>query len=378
MKTYHQSVIRVSEGVARFFNTVFTKITIDGPVLDAQELQQNPLMIVSTHRSHIDYFFAGKMMYFKGFRNLRFAAGDNLTKLPYIGPRFRNFGAFAVSRENGFKRSYIRNLCNDVIKMMDGGDIVLVFPEGGRSYTGSMLEIRGGILNSAILLQARNPHKDVRILPMSISYECAPDVPWFSLLLRGKKFRDRSNPALKRFLGSVYYFGADLLAFMPIFLYRIFRSNYGEIYSDYMEPLLVKDLIDIEGNKNCNAKDEFFAHRESLKLLSNKVYAHFISLYRILPMHLVAAALLFQKKGTIDLTILENRVKEVYSEAAQKGLNIKSVADLSADQMVAKGLQQLRRYKAVGKKANRYYIKKAEIVHYCASVLNVPQEVQPQ
>ncbi|KMQ49987.1 Glycerol-3-phosphate acyltransferase [Chitinispirillum alkaliphilum] len=375
MKDYHKSVMSVSESVARFFDTVFSRVHIDGPDLDAERIQKNPLMIVSTHRSHIDYFFVGKMMYFKGFTNLRFAAGDNLTKLPIIGPRFRNFGAFTVSRGKGFLRNYVRKLCNDVITMMKGGDIVLVFPEGGRSYTGNTLEIRGGILNSAILLQARNPDLDVRILPMSISYECAPDVPWFPMLLKGKRLREKTNPLPKRLLGNIYYYGADLMAFIPIFFYRLFRRNYGEIYSDYQEPVCVKELVDIEKNKNSDAKDEFFAHRESLDQLSEKVFERFVSLYRILPLHLVAKGLSGVEKGsTIDIDLVEKSVLRFRDQAVRENLNVKSVVDLTAPEIVKRGFEQLEKYKAIKRGKTFCRMKNPEIIKYCAAALKIPGE----
>jgi len=186
-KEYHRRIASVKAAVNDFFDRNFTETRIDGPRLDAEELQKSPVMFVSTHRSHVDYFLAGISFFKMGFRNLRFAAGDNLTKLPYIGPRFLAFGAFAVARDGGFERNYVRNLCAQVVKMLEDGDAVLVFPEGGRSYTGAMLDIKGGILNAALMTQAANPNKDVYLLPAAISYECPPDVPFFPTLLKGRR-----------------------------------------------------------------------------------------------------------------------------------------------------------------------------------------------
>ncbi len=55
-------------------------------------------MIVSSHRSHLDYILLGIHCSKLGYRNLRFAAGDNLTRMPYIGTKFASLGAFPIYR----------------------------------------------------------------------------------------------------------------------------------------------------------------------------------------------------------------------------------------------------------------------------------------
>ncbi|MDG5816275.1 1-acyl-sn-glycerol-3-phosphate acyltransferase [Chitinispirillales bacterium ANBcel5] len=374
MKSYHESVAQVSEGVAHFFKSVFTSVEIDGPAVDGEQVQKNPVMVVSTHRSHVDYFLAGKILYFKGFRNLRFAAGDNLTKLPWIGPKFRNFGAFTVSRSNGFERNYVRNLCNDVVEMMQNGDTVLVFPEGGRSYSGEMLPIRGGILNAAIILQARYPDKDITILPMSVSYERAPDVPWFSLLLKAKKYRKKNTPVFKRLLGNIFYFGADVMAFFPVFFYKIFKRKYGAIYCDYGEPFSVRERLDIEKNRNTKTRDEFFAHRQSLDQLSAQVHDTFLSLYRILPVHVVSRAINDNGADLFSNEECEKKVSFARDEAKSKGLNVRSVESVSCKVLVQKGLEQLEKLKAIKRTSSGIKVVRSDLINYYSSALNLCRE----
>lgn len=373
MKNYHNEVANVSHGVQNFFKKTFSNVHIEGPRLEAEEIQKNPLMIVSTHRSHVDYFFLGNALYWMGFKNLRFAAGDNLTKLPWIGPRFRAFGAFTVSRDSGFERNYVRNLCNQVMKMLENRDAVLVFPEGGRSYTGQTLDIKGGILNAALMTQASTLDNDVYLFPVAVSYECPPDVPFFPMLLKGKQLRKKKNSIFKRMLGNVYYFGADILAFVPLLLARRTGRKYGEIYMDYLAPVSVRSLVDLKKNRIKNARDEFSAHRASLDQISDEIYRMFVSLFRLLPIHAVSAAL--KEKGNgCPVAELESIVADIKKTAARQKRNVKSLESLSASELVQKGLEQLRRIKAVKVKNGKVTICKYHILDYFSSALSSKQE----
>jgi 1-acyl-sn-glycerol-3-phosphate acyltransferase len=299
MSSPHQTVINKSATINRFFNSVYTQIHLGKTSFDPEKIQEHPLMVVCTHRSHIDYFLGGVMLFNKGFKNMRFAAGDNLTKLPFIGNLFKGFGAFTVERDIGFERNLHKQLCAKVIAMMEKKEAVILFPEGGRSYSGSMLELKSGILGAAVLLQARRPDEDVFLLPMAISYEFPPDAPWFTLLLRGKKLRKKRSRFFKRLLGNVFYFGADIFAFLPFITARKTGRTYGAVYIDFDPPVAIRSLVDIEANRDKDAKDEFFAHRASMQKVATFIAGRFVALYRLLPMHLVASQIC-KKTGTAD------------------------------------------------------------------------------
>jgi len=366
VKRYHDEVAKVSDGIVAFFKKTFSEVHFEGPPFDPAEVQRSPVMFVGTHRSHADYFFIGSNFVKLGFKNVRFAAGDNLTKLPWIGPRFLNFGAFAVARDSGFDRNYVRNLCAQVIKMMEDGDSILVFPEGGRSYSGSMLEIKGGILNAALMLQAARPESDVFLVPAAISYDCLPDLPYFPLLLKGKTLRKRPNGFFMRTLGSIYYFGADIMAFLPFLFAHRFGRKYGALYMDYGAPVSVRSLVDLEANRIQNARDEFAAHRASLDIVGEQIRKMFVAQYRILPIHIVSAGI---KGGDLDVTTLETKVAEMKASLAKEGRNCKTIGPLSPKEIIAKGIAQLRKLKAVKIKGTTILIRKAYIIDYFAATI---------
>ena len=105
MKSYDKNVKNVAEEVHSFFSRTYNTIHVCGPALDRKELQNSGLMITAAHRSMADYYLLGMLMNDMGIENLRFAAGDNLTKLPIFGPKFQAFGAFAIDRDFAFSRA---------------------------------------------------------------------------------------------------------------------------------------------------------------------------------------------------------------------------------------------------------------------------------
>ncbi|MBN1129429.1 MAG: 1-acyl-sn-glycerol-3-phosphate acyltransferase [Chitinispirillaceae bacterium] len=365
MASHHESVAGVAGNVDRFLNHAFTSIVIDGPQLDPEEIQRHPHMIVSTHRSHVDYFLAGWFLFYQGFKHMRFAAGSNLTNLPWIGPRFRAFGAFTVEREKAFERNYIQNLCNQVIGMMENREAVILFPEGGRSYSGAMLDLKGGILGAAVVLQARHPDDDVYLIPSAISYECPPDAPWFELLLRGKTLRKRNNNFAYRLLGNAYYFGADLFAFLPFVTSRRTGRRYGSVYVDHGAPLSVRSMVDLKALEAPDARDEFFRHRAAMQKVGEIMHAHLLSLFRLLPLHALAALLV--KNGPLDAAHAVALVPGFLDEMRAGKRNSRSLDALSPHDIVAAGREQLLRLGAVHINGGVFFEKNGSLLRYCAA-----------
>lgn len=367
MNSYHQAVIDVMDGLKIFFGKTFLSYNIDGPALDPDKVQSTPLMLVSTHRSHLDYFFVGFIFNILGFKNLRFAAGDNLTTLPWIGKKFLTLGAFTVARDTGFDRHYVRNLCFDVVSMIEKGDIVLVFPEGGRSYNGSMLEMRTGVIGASVICQAKDISRDVHIIPVAVSYEFPPELPWFAMQLRGKALRKRGNSFFKKLIGSILYFGADLRSFLPILFARHFGYKYGAIFIDYAEPVSVRSLVDVAANKVADARDEFSAHRVSMQKLSEDMHRRLTALYRVLPMHVAAAQL--KEHGSRSVTDLADAFPATIADLKSKNRNVKQLEKFTAIENAKTGIEKLRAIGAVTLKGNVCAVRNKAIIDYFAATI---------
>ncbi|HLV33374.1 MAG TPA: 1-acyl-sn-glycerol-3-phosphate acyltransferase [Chitinispirillaceae bacterium] len=367
MSSYHDVVCGVHNSVDNFFKSNFSNIHIRGPYLDASKIQKRPLMVISTHRSHIDYILIGILLHKMGFKNLRFAAGDNLTGLPVIGPWFKSLGAFTVERDNGFERNYVRNLCRNVITMLENREPVIVFPEGGRSYSGKAMEIKSGVLGAAILCQAKNLSDDVNLLIASISYEFPPDLPWFGLLQKGKSLRRRSNNIFKRIIGNGYYFGADIMAFLPMLFSRYTGKKFGDVYVDFKETVSVRSIVDIEKNHIPNARDEFSAHRVSMQKAGEVIHKNFLSLFCTLPIHIVAV--LIKGKLKVSINQISENVPSLLHFLSSENRNIEMLKKVSATQLVESGISQLLKLNAITINNDIIYIKNNDIINYFAAVI---------
>jgi 1-acyl-sn-glycerol-3-phosphate acyltransferase len=356
----------LQDGLKWFFNRAF-RVHVTMPVGALDQLNGSMVMVVSTHRSQTDYFFLGWKLFEKGLKYLCIAAGDNLTGLPVIGKMFSSFGAFSVSRDLAFRKGYVRQLCMDVVAMLEAGDPILVFPEGGRSYGGNMMDPKGGILLAAIVAQARNPGKKVMLLPAAVSYEHLPELPYFDMLGKGKEMRKKAANPVTRLLANFLYFGADVLAFGKFMLRTRLGFSQGEAFIDIGTPFSLGDIVDIKANFNESAREELSGHQTSRRVISEKIYFIFQSLYRLLPEHAVAGVL--KENPGATRSDAAAAIREMRKRLAHQGRNTKTLDSLTEDQIVAIGLKQLRHKNAVAVRGGTIMIKKQSIIDYYASAL---------
>jgi Glycerol-3-phosphate O-acyltransferase len=365
MKHYDQNVKNVARGVHTFFYGLYDTIHVSGPSIDPKVLQNSGLMITCSHRSHYDYFLLGMLMHDMGVNNMRFAAGDNLTNLPIIGPKFKAFGSFPIKRSSALNRSYIINLSNRVVGMIEDNDSIIVFPEGGRSYRGAMMQIKAGVLSAAVIAQARHPEKDVLILPITISYERLPELFYLNLLQKGKNLRNDANSFFKRLIGHFYYFGSDAVAFSKLWGLRKLGAKQGSIFVDYDMPIPIHELVDLKDNFSSIHKDELFAHKKSMQILAEKIHQKLLSLYRLLPVHVIAYAI--KNKHSSGIGEIKESMGAVFTELSRQKRNMKSLNQLSIDQVVEYGINQLVFFKAVSQKKDSLQINNQSIVDYYAA-----------
>jgi 1-acyl-sn-glycerol-3-phosphate acyltransferase len=366
MKPYQQAVDTILPKLTRFFTKGFN-VHIDSSNADIPSLSDSMVMVVSTHRSQTDYFLFGWALYEQGIKHVRIAAGDNLTDFPILGRKFRSFGAFAIHRDTGFKRNYVRELCKAVVGMMEDNEPILLFPEGGRSYGGNMMEIKGGVLLSAIITQARNPAEKVYLLPASVSYEQLPELPYFGMLKKGKEMRKKTNGFFRRFVGALYYFGADIIAFTKLLVKVKLGKKQGDVFIDLGKPVFVNEIVDINANFRSAARDEFSGHQASMRVICDRLYGMLQSLYRLLPEHIVAAAL--SERETMTKAECIERIQSALKLARDRKRNLKTIDPLSGEQILAIGLEQLRNVKAIRVQGAVIGVQNRMIVGYYAAAL---------
>lgn len=367
MSEHHKALCNAKTVVEPLMQKTFSNVHVEGPSIPAEKLNSSPIMAVCSHRSHLDYMLLGVALNNLNLYNLRFAAGDNLTNLPYVGSKFKSWGAFTVYRARARNRSYLFHLCNQVISMLDSGDNIIVFPEGGRSYSGQMMDMKYGILAANIIAQYHSPEKQYFYLPITISYEKLPELIYFEILEKGRRLLKQKDGFLQNMLGNAYYFGADIVAFAKFLVAHNVGIHYGEVFIDYKEPVAVNDIVDLKKHYSTAKKNEFFAHKTSIQKVGEELRTYLLQLYRILPMHIVAA--LLAKSGSCTQSEIEKKVPDIVVALEKGNRNCKSFIAMSEKETVEKGIDQLRFSQAITIKANKIEIKNMKIIKYFTASL---------
>ncbi|ERP38830.1 1-acyl-sn-glycerol-3-phosphate acyltransferase [Chitinivibrio alkaliphilus] len=353
-------------GIEKYVTRVFSKVAFPKEDIDRLfSVDNERVTIVCTHRSHADYLVTGLEFIREGVQNLRFAAGDNLTGLPFIGILFRKVGSFTVQRGRVHNRQYLFRLAEFVKRLLQRGQNVLVYPEGGRSYSGRMLEIKSGLIGSTIMAQKENPERDYYILPMACSYSAVPEAQYFHILLRGKEWRTKKGFFMKS-LGSLLYYGADVWTFLQLWL---FPPKKNEIYIDVGTPVRVKDITDVEGLYRKNAKNEFFANGRATKECSVFIRKRLLQLYRVLP-HNIVAYLMDTKLYYQGESASIEKIEEIISFLSTNECNTKGLDHLSPQEILLQGGETLRSMKVCRERGKKgVVVRKKDLLRYYANTV---------
>jgi glycerol-3-phosphate O-acyltransferase len=290
--------------------------------------------------------------------------------MPYLGAKFKSLGAFPIYRERVTSRKYILGLCEDVAAMLNNGDNVIVFPEGGRSYSGAMLKMKAGLIAANVIAQFRSPHKPHYYLPFTVSYEVLPEIGHLRCLEKGRRLRRDKRGLLSRAAGSLLYYGADLAAFARFILSAGSAARYGNVYLDYGDPLEVGSVIDIERACVSDATTALVTHKAAARRIAEEIARCLAGLYRILPMHVVAYEL---KNGRTRHDDITARIPGVIGLLEAHRRNCKTLKTLSSKDVFDQGAAQLCHLDAVVVRAGDVSLIKPEVVSYCARAVDLPE-----
>ncbi|MFW5959887.1 MAG: 1-acyl-sn-glycerol-3-phosphate acyltransferase [Chitinivibrionales bacterium] len=369
MDDINSNVDSIKSSVKAFFKKVFEDIAITLPEEGIGHLKGKPTIYVSTHRSHLDYFIIGHVLEEIGLRNIRYAAGDNLTNLPVIGKKFKKLGAFTVHRSKATHRNYVRELCRDAVEILKKGESIVVFPEGGRSYSGEMKNLKGGLITAGFMAQTMDPENDYFLAPISITYEKLPELKFLNLIQKGKNIRSGTRNPFKKLYGNLLYFGGDITAFLVLFFASKRSKKYGKVYINFGKPLNIKEI-----QKQCNhydpdARDEFSAHRVTVKKVNSMIYDKFTNLMKVTPVNVVAKVL--SDKSPLEI----NKAEELLPEMLNK-LPADTKCDTSVlhrrdpAEVFDTGLRHLISSGAAVKRGGCIRIKRRGLINYYVSVFN--------
>lgn len=192
------------------------------PDMDFRKLREKyHIVLVPNHQSHADYVALTYCIY-KNFEvPLRVAAGINLNVFP-LGQFFGKGGAFFIRRS--FTSDHLYKLVFEayVFYLLETGQIVEFFFEGGRTRTGKLLKPKYGLFQ--MLLEAHSQiadSKPLMFIPVSLAHEHIPEERAHARELGGAKKEPEKATQLFKLL-------------------KLFNKRLGTIHIHFGEGIIVE------------------------------------------------------------------------------------------------------------------------------------------
>ena len=308
-----------------FFGWVHRRI-FDGLDIDEAGLErvraaahQGPLLLVPSHKSHIDYLVVSYVLSENDLVPPHIAAGANLSFFP-LGPLFRRAGAFFLRRSFKGDRLYGAVFRAYIRKLLREGYSVEFFIEGGRSRTGKLLGPKLGLLGMVVEAaladdgaQARRAH----VVPISIGYEKVIEEKSYAReLAGGEKKKEDVRGLLKAT--------------------RVLSGNYGRLNIQFDEPFplgaALRDLgalVAWDENENVVVPADPAVWRLATQRLAHRIVWGINRVTAVTPTALAACALLAPGRRGISRTELIGNARRLLAWARAVGGRLSpTVADL--------------------------------------------------
>ena len=279
----------------RFLTWVWSKM-YDGVVLDKEGVERvreasrdASLVLLPSHKSHIDYLVLSDMLYGNALMPPLIAAGENLSFWP-IGILLRRGGAFFIRRSFHEDSLYPALVEAYVRKLIAEGFTIEFFLEGGRSRTGKALPPKYGLLSMVFDSASKLRGTKVKLVPISIGYERIIEERSFVHELAGG---DKQSENVGDLIKSS----------------SILRSKWGRLYVQFGEIIdfdeIKKELTDRAGDGSSGSDaltDD--QQRNAVRALAHKVMYSINEVTVVTPAALVATALLSHQKRGMTLASL--------------------------------------------------------------------------
>jgi glycerol-3-phosphate O-acyltransferase len=285
----------------RVWNKIYDGISVDqeGLARVREAARHGPLILLPSHKSHIDYLVLSDVFYTHQLSPPLVAAGDNLSFWP-LGPLLRRGGAFFIRRSFKGKRLYSSVVDTYMRKLLLDGHHIEVFIEGGRSRTGKLLPPKFGILSmlvdACISLTARKVH----FVPISVGYELIVEQQSYVDELAGAdKQKENIGGLLKT----------------P----EVLRSRYGRLYIQFGSVMpfdkLLEESIAASGHGARRASDLDEEERRNLiQRIGHRATYEINRVTVVTPAALVASCLMAHRRrglGRPQLDDMANLVRDV-------------------------------------------------------------------
>jgi glycerol-3-phosphate O-acyltransferase len=221
------------------FGALYEGFDIDAEGLERvrEVAKSKRLIIVPSHKSHMDYLIISNVFYQHGLMPPHIAAGVNLSFWP-LGPVFRSAGAFFLRRTFAGDVLYSAIFREYMTTVIREGFPVEFFIEGTRSRTGKLSRPRYGILTILVQAAVAREAEDMVIVPVSVGYERVVEGQSHSKeLLGGEKAEESVAGVLKAT--------------------KVLRTKHGRVYVEFEEPIDVDTYVAQHGLGPETSKEDF-------------------------------------------------------------------------------------------------------------------------
>ncbi len=266
------------------WNRIYNGIAINNIRVVKEVAQDNAVVYVPCHRSHIDYLLLSYVLYKNGLMPPHIAAGINLN-MPLVGPILRRGGAFFMRRSFKDNPLYATVFNEYMHVMFSRGYSVEYFVEGGRSRTGRMLQPRPGMLSMTVRSFLRDHRKPIVFVPVYIGYEKVMEGRSYLGELRGKK-KEKEN------------------IFTLAKTVRKLSNSFGQVAVNFGEAIHLSDVLD---ENHPSWRDEAYDSEyrpswlnQAVNDLSNRVASNINASVAVNPIGLTATALLGTERLAMD------------------------------------------------------------------------------
>ena len=194
--------------------------------LRATTHDRREVIYLPSHRSHMDYLLVSYILYQEGLALPQIAAGVNLNFWP-VGALLRRCGAFYLRRSFKGDRLYTAVFRAYVDVLIQRGQPMKFYPEGGRSRTGRLLSPKTGMLSMAVTSALGGKGAPAAIVPVYIGYDRVMEVNKYFDELRG------TRPKKGESMGDLVRGSTKVL-----------KRKYGRVFVSFGEPIDLQAYAD--------------------------------------------------------------------------------------------------------------------------------------
>lgn len=306
------------------WNRIYDGIQVDpeGLKLVRRAARRGPVVVVPSHKSHIDYLVLSQVFWKADLIPPHIAAGENLDFWP-VGAIFRRGGAFFLRRSFRSDKLYATVFAAYVRRLLREGHAVEFFIEGGRSRTGKLLAPKMGMLaiSADPVLEGSIP--DVSYVPVSIGYEKIIEAGAYAKELAGGAKRTEDVTAL---VSSA----------------KVLRSRYGRVYVDFDEPVSLRELAAQRGMTLPLEKGRGQQHKQLIQQLGHRIVYGINRVTRVTPTSVAALVLLAGTRRGMGEDELMLKVERTIDFLRRSDARLSSVLEgPRRDDAIAKALGRL-------------------------------------